>query len=260
MSLKSVYAVLALALIASGAFLVSVGYGFVPLGVNYVVYVTVKDQRTLAPLEGVSVRITCTTGYSFTLTTNSQGQASSDLGIQQSSYVASKAGYVTQSGGILFSEPSGSTFVSYGSIFLQKIGDPIYSSSVVTVAVVGQGTTNPVAGVHEYAVGDDILVSASASSGWSYYGTYRNGVLHSQANPAEVLDLQAVENVTVYFVQSGGDSPPDVIDPEPQDLSTPTTKVKYWLREYGSVVGFSMMGAGCVVGLAGRKNPAKQTY
>jgi hypothetical protein len=230
----------ALALIVAGALLVSVGYGAFPLSISYYTYFQVRDHDTSQGIAGATI----TLNNGVRLTTDWAGTAYIEA--QASSYTVAKAGYVTQSGTISYS-PTG---VAQIQIYMVKTSSPPVDprNSLVTVTVVGSGATTPAAGAHTYTVGDDINVAASASSGWTYYGTYRNGVLWTQENPAEILDVQAAENVTVYFTEDSNPEPPPDILP-----TTPSWKT--WLKDNGSVTGFSLIGVGAVAGLTSRKKP-----
>jgi len=75
----------------------------------------------------------------------------------------------------------------------------------LTTAVVGNGSTVPVPGIHEYTEGTVVSVSASADPGW--YFDHWEGSLSGSQNPADVL-MNAPKAVSAVFIE--GSRPEDI--------------------------------------------------
>lgn len=71
--------------------------------------------------------------------------------------------------------------------------------ATVTITIAGQGTTDPVAGAHQYDLGSTLTVSAMPATNWRYKHMSRNGGVWTEANPGEFLNLGEQENIEVVF-------------------------------------------------------------
>lgn len=85
-------------------------------------------------------------------------------------------------------------------VFEEDPAPPPPGISNLTISVNGQGTTDPSAGIHtDRNIGSNLVVTAFPASGWKYVHMKRNGVVWTDANPGEFLDLAATEVITVVF-------------------------------------------------------------
>lgn len=76
------------------------------------------------------------------------------------------------------------------------------SESMVTIAVVGNGTTDPVPGTHKYPYGSTLYVTARPDAGSKLRIMRRNGVDWTSSNPGEFLNLRGTEKIEVVFEQA----------------------------------------------------------
>jgi len=110
-----------------------------------------------------------------------------------------------------------------GAYFAQGTPPPPPSYATVTITKIGQGTVSPPEGQYgaTYHVGDSISLTMTVTSGWQYDRTRRNGIDWTQANPAEIANLAATENIQVVFIE-------DVTPPEYCDLTITVTGQGLW--------------------------------
>jgi len=82
-----------------------------------------------------------------------------------------------------------------------ELPPPTYAN--VTIAITGQGSTEPPAGNHPktWLTGDELWITANPAEGWLYDHMKRNGVEWTRNNPGELLNLGESELIEVVFVK-----------------------------------------------------------
>ncbi|MFC1488076.1 Ig-like domain-containing protein, partial [Thermoproteota archaeon] len=118
----------------------------------------------------------------------------------------------------------------------------IPSDFYLTVAVTGSGSTVPAAGVHNYADGTLVNVTASPDSGWVLDYWLLDSVDVGSVNPYQVT-MDANHSLTAIFVDN---TPPTITIISPGESVTYQTKnviLIFFLDEEVSWMGYSLDGA-----------------
>ena len=125
----------------------------------------------------------------------------------------------------------------------------------LNLTIIGQGTSNPSAGITEFAAGTTVSLNATPSAGWKFEGW--NNTNDNFSNPT-TLDMTSNKSIILYLAAPykafGLDFSPYTLNGQNPNYGTPisesqirsllTTVKPYteWIRTYGSTNGLENIG------------------
>jgi beta-lactamase superfamily II metal-dependent hydrolase len=104
--------------------------------------------------------------------------------------------YGTDIHGTITITTDGVTYSVHPSNNVTPVACPTTATHNLTIAVNGQGATNPNAGIYEYNSGTQVTITASPASGWEF--DHWSGDV-SSTSPTIVITMDSDKDVTAYF-------------------------------------------------------------